>query len=965
MEIRLDALMGLAGAQLLQVTAVALVAGLLARLVGRRRPHLAYVLWLLVIVKCVSPPIWSSPTGVFSWVRWPAAESVSQDAPAEPAAWSSSSGDLSLSSSVAQPVQAAVGSVASERTSLPAKVSEVTPDLRLAPVGPSFPIRVVLAVVWLSGTLIYLAMVLAKILWWRSVIRESHQGADDPLRETVERLAQRLGLRRNVRLLVTSRPLGPAVLGIVRPTVLLPEVLAAGQPVEKVEPIVAHELIHVRRHDVAVGVLQVVAQSVWWFHPLVWWASRALCHERERCCDAEVVGTLDCPRQQYAQGLLDVLRLQRQLVASSVLPGINPFQITQLRLETVMNPEIRAHRHTPWGYWLIFLAGLLVALPGAMATGSNEESPTASLAPAALRGAWQVESEEPAVAGAQAEKVTLKLTIDATTIIMRRGRQLVAETPYTLDAGHTPPTIAFRYNGQPMHGICGVNGDRLTMCLAPADKALPKKFEPEAEGGLLLVLVRVADKVRPIYVMDVDGKNLRPLVSVPEYTWAGSPRWSPDGKRFAFDACRPGFEEGFTPYSHVFVANADGTGLRDLGDGAMPSWSGDGRRLTLCRYGVNRGVWIMNADGSRAELLDERGWGAAWSPTAPRVAYTVFEGTSPNIRVRDLDRPEGRTVLTRRYVRIHYSLCWSPDGQWIALRGATRDDQSWQFAAVHVEGESKGFKVLWPAQHDGSSTSPLPEGSQFCGTVAWTADGRRLLAGIFAPDGRSSKLYFLDVAQRQPPQLLPGQPDGWRIFGLDLSPDGKKISLNGSIPPPQPEWASVKLIGNEMLANPSFDTRMTGWHVYCASPGSVTGVRDTAVYDTVPAAARATCTAATRQSIQVFTANGMSITAGQWYLLRFRAKSTRAFTVPAVTLHKETSPWTSYATPYFNQPSLTKDWATYHVLFQATATVADARLAFNLGVALPVGGSLYIDTLSLRQCQFPGGQPWPDADAGK
>ena len=69
MTIDWDRLVELAWSQLWQVTAVAVVVAVLVHAFGRRRPHLAYLLWLLVIIKCVTPPLWSSPTGVFSWAR--------------------------------------------------------------------------------------------------------------------------------------------------------------------------------------------------------------------------------------------------------------------------------------------------------------------------------------------------------------------------------------------------------------------------------------------------------------------------------------------------------------------------------------------------------------------------------------------------------------------------------------------------------------------------------------------------------------------------------------------------------------------------------------------------------------------------------------------------------------------------------------------------------------------------------
>ena len=46
---------------------MAVVVALLVKLLGRRRPHLAYILWMVVLVKGLTPPLWSSPTSVFSW----------------------------------------------------------------------------------------------------------------------------------------------------------------------------------------------------------------------------------------------------------------------------------------------------------------------------------------------------------------------------------------------------------------------------------------------------------------------------------------------------------------------------------------------------------------------------------------------------------------------------------------------------------------------------------------------------------------------------------------------------------------------------------------------------------------------------------------------------------------------------------------------------------------------------------
>jgi hypothetical protein len=69
MHTGLDDLARLAWAQLWQVTAVALVIGAVARSCCRDRPRLAYALWMLIIVKSIVPPVWSSPTGLFRRIQ--------------------------------------------------------------------------------------------------------------------------------------------------------------------------------------------------------------------------------------------------------------------------------------------------------------------------------------------------------------------------------------------------------------------------------------------------------------------------------------------------------------------------------------------------------------------------------------------------------------------------------------------------------------------------------------------------------------------------------------------------------------------------------------------------------------------------------------------------------------------------------------------------------------------------------
>ena len=143
--------------------------------------------------------------------------------------------------------------------------------------------------IWATGMVLGTAFVLGKQIVCSNLIRRSSLPVDERYIWALAELSRRLDVRRSVRLIVTSRPIGPAVFGLFRPSILLPEPLLSGTPLEQVELVLAHELIHVRRGDMLAGKLQLVAQLIWWFHPLVWWANREACRERERCCDEEVV----------------------------------------------------------------------------------------------------------------------------------------------------------------------------------------------------------------------------------------------------------------------------------------------------------------------------------------------------------------------------------------------------------------------------------------------------------------------------------------------------------------------------------------------------------------------------------------------------------------------------------------------------------------------------------------------------
>ena len=357
---------------------LALLVALVVRLAGRHRPHLAYLLWLLVVIKCLTPPLWSSPAGVFSWALLrveaaPVAEKltkvVEETKPQPPTVIEETKPRFSVDGKLMDEGMFADDLLQEPAWAAgPAATEEVSPQTFLPDETESqslHPAWTILATVWMFGVLVLAAVVAVQwVRVWRIVCRATTV-TDETLLGIIARLRRQLGVRGGMRLKATSEPIGPAVFGLFRPVLLLPEQLLQRCSTDQIEPILAHELMHIRRRDPLVAVLQVASQTLWWFHPLVWWANRRITQERERCCDEQVLAHLDCPPAHYAHVLLDVLQENVRQRPVFVLPAAGGRQITSNRLEHIMKRAQKFHRRTPLWCWVSALLVAVVVLPGA------------------------------------------------------------------------------------------------------------------------------------------------------------------------------------------------------------------------------------------------------------------------------------------------------------------------------------------------------------------------------------------------------------------------------------------------------------------------------------------------------------------------------------------------------------------------------------------------------------------------
>jgi beta-lactamase regulating signal transducer with metallopeptidase domain len=372
----------LAWIQFWQISVVALVAGGLAAIACRRRPHLSSLLWLVVIAKCLTPPLWSSPTGLFSWALTTRA-AAAHDSPAT---------DTRHDQPIA-PAASPTAAVSAEQRVV--SISGLAPARSIA-----WPTALaVISACWLGGALTFGVGLVIKLRRVTARLERTALPLQAAWLEQLNECTRRLGLRRQVRLLVTAEPIGPAVYGLYRPAIVLPDCVACRPPVA-LAPILSHELLHIRRGDPIVAVFQAVAQCVWWFHPLVWWANRQANRERERACDEEVLAELQVDPADYGQCLLDILGMKQKLRPVLAFPGVRAVEVTTRRLQHIMEPDAAFRARTPRRYWALAILAAAAALPGAgLAFDSNPRPQAAPRSDGQASRAAEPDAPAPATSG--------------------------------------------------------------------------------------------------------------------------------------------------------------------------------------------------------------------------------------------------------------------------------------------------------------------------------------------------------------------------------------------------------------------------------------------------------------------------------------------------------------------------------------------------------------------------------------
>jgi beta-lactamase regulating signal transducer with metallopeptidase domain len=270
-------------------------------------PQVRYVLWLLVFVKLLIPPGWHLPTAVVPRLFGESQELLGRiwdrQFP-QPAALQAAESASPESAAMPQPL---TGPGGSDRVATAASA-------QLLPQAYLFGF-------WLAGMALFLFLLIFKMFKLRRWHRQQEERKTIPpwFHELLIEISRRLNLERLPAIVFSRDAVTPAVYGVFRPVLLLPEHYLNDLSREEAEHVLLHELCHVKRGDLWVHGLVLLLQIAYWFNPFLLWAIRQLSHVREMCCDQTLAARLQGRTEAYRKTLLNTAR---ELLTEKVEPGM-------------------------------------------------------------------------------------------------------------------------------------------------------------------------------------------------------------------------------------------------------------------------------------------------------------------------------------------------------------------------------------------------------------------------------------------------------------------------------------------------------------------------------------------------------------------------------------------------------------------------------------------------------------------
>jgi len=232
-----------------------------------------------------------------------------------------------------------------------------------------------LFLVWLAVVAAMSLLLLQRAIFVRGLIAQAEESTGS-LIEALQYCCQQIAVKRKVSLKISPNASSPAVCGLFRPVILMPQKLASNLGSDRLQVVLMHELAHIKRGDLWVNLAQTVLQIVYFYNPLLWLANAIIRRVREQAVDEAVLVAMGEAAQQYPQALLDVAKLafRRPTLSLRLIGVVESKSALASRIKHILNrPMPKTAKLGILGLLAIIVTAVIL-LPMAKPAGESEAS---------------------------------------------------------------------------------------------------------------------------------------------------------------------------------------------------------------------------------------------------------------------------------------------------------------------------------------------------------------------------------------------------------------------------------------------------------------------------------------------------------------------------------------------------------------------------------------------------------------
>jgi len=162
-----------------------------------------------------------------------------------------------------------------------------------------------IVMVWLIGMVLFLFKTIIGFCFLSKLRKTAQFHIPLQWQKYVDKMAYHLNINKSIQLAESALVKVPSVLGYFKPIILLPIGFINGLDPKETEAILAHEISHIARNDFFFNIIQILIESVLYFHPATWWISSKIRTERENACDDMALALTKCS-VSYAKALVSI-----------------------------------------------------------------------------------------------------------------------------------------------------------------------------------------------------------------------------------------------------------------------------------------------------------------------------------------------------------------------------------------------------------------------------------------------------------------------------------------------------------------------------------------------------------------------------------------------------------------------------------------------------------------------------------